>query len=111
MSHTPPPYTVKKSHVAPEIIAVNFKPTPTSKALIRRVAIVLLEGGSEGMEEAIATAEFMVKACNSHDALLKAAEHVRKHLDRLPYHCQVDIAECGVKDELDNAIALSKEES
>lgn len=74
MNHTPTPYIVKKSHAAPEIIAVNFKPTPTSKALTRRIAVVLLEGGSEGMEEALENAAFIVEACNAHEGLLEVAK-------------------------------------
>jgi hypothetical protein len=69
MNHTPTPYIVKKSHAAPEIITVNFKPPPLARTLVRRIAIVLLEGGSEGMEEAIANAEFIVEACNAYERL------------------------------------------
>ncbi len=59
MAHTPTPYRVVKGFGAPEIVSKNG----------RRIAIVLLEGGSEGMEEAIHNAEFIRRACNAYRSL------------------------------------------
>ena len=61
----------------------------------------------EGHESAIANAEFIVRACNSHYALLEALTQL---IDRLDYHGSIDlIREEGPIDDARQAIAQAEE--
>ena len=59
-------------------------------------------------DEAVANAAFIVRACNSHSALVEALEYVRDNLCGLPVH-EEDISRCRAK--ATAAIKLDKEQS